>query len=291
MPRGPGPAQSPIRLESSRHDVNQLLILLGISSWKPVLSALLLPPVPLMLMVLVGTRLVLPRRGLGWLVVLTSVALMWLSTCSGVARLLTQTLVRPPPALALTRPGELKAAVQAHQPIAIVVLGGGVRPTAPEYGVSNLTEVSLERLRYGLWLGRETGAPVAFSGGIGWDMRDGDTAPEAQIAGRIAAQEFGRALKWQEERSRDTRENAAYTVALLKAQGIQHIVLVTHQVHMVRARRAFAQAADGAMVIEPAPIDIVNPPLDSIHSWLPSALGYTGVSFALHEAIGLLLGA
>ena len=56
--------------------VNNLFILLGIESWKPLLTALLLPPVPLLLLVLVGTRLVLPRRGLGWLVILFSVSLL-----------------------------------------------------------------------------------------------------------------------------------------------------------------------------------------------------------------------
>jgi hypothetical protein len=39
---------------------------------------------------------------------------------------------------------------------------------APEYGVGNLAAPSLERLRYGLWLSRSTGVPVAFSGGVGW---------------------------------------------------------------------------------------------------------------------------
>ena len=55
----------------------------------------------------------------------------------------------------------------AKKPVAIVILGGGSEPFAPEYGVSSLQAASLERLRYGLWLAGETGAPVAFSGGVG----------------------------------------------------------------------------------------------------------------------------
>jgi hypothetical protein len=50
---------------------------------------------------------------------------------------------------------------------AIVVLGGGRRLLAPEYGVATLTPRSIERLRYGVWLARETGLPLAFSGGVG----------------------------------------------------------------------------------------------------------------------------
>ena len=67
-------------------------------------------------------------------------------------------MLRPPAALSQERIGAWKAAVKAREPVAIVVLGGGSRPLSPEYGVSNLEERSMERLRYGLWLGRETGA-------------------------------------------------------------------------------------------------------------------------------------
>jgi len=271
--------------------VNDLFILLGISSWKPVLGALLLPPVPLLLLVLIGARLLLPRRGLGWLVVLSAVALLWLSTCTGSARVLAQLLLHPPAALGHERIADIKAAVAAKQPIAIVVLGGGARATAPEYGVSNLNEVSLERLRYGLWLGRETGAPVAFSGGIGWGSIDGTRLPEAQIAARIAANEFGRPLRWTEDRSRDTRENAAYTVALLKPLGITRVLIVTHQTHAPRALRAFEQAAQGGMQFEAAPLDLLVAPLDEAGSWLPSRRGAATVNIVLHEVLGRWLGA
>jgi uncharacterized SAM-binding protein YcdF (DUF218 family) len=271
--------------------VNQLFVMLGISSWKAVLGILLLPPVPLLLMVLIGTRLVLPRRGLGWLIVLTSVAMLWLSTCGGTARMLSQWLLRPPPALALERVGEIRDAVRSREPVAIFVLGGGSRRLAPEYGVSNLNEISMERLRYGLWLARETGAPVGFTGGVGFGQLDGETPPEAQIAARIAAQEFGRPLKWIEERSRDTRENAAYSVPLLKEQGIRRVVLVTHQAHMPRALRAFEEAAQGAISFVPAPVAIIQPPFDQVTAWLPSRYGYTSVNIVLHEALGLLFGA
>ena len=148
--------------------MNSLFVLLGIESWKPVLAALLLPPVPLLALLLVGVRLVRPRRGLGWFIVLTSVALLWLSSTLGAAQVASRLFLRPPPALAFERVKALRAEVQARAPVAIVVLGGGMEPYAPEYGVANLQHASLERLRYGIWLARETGAPVAFSGGTGY---------------------------------------------------------------------------------------------------------------------------
>jgi uncharacterized SAM-binding protein YcdF (DUF218 family) len=270
--------------------LNSLLVLLNIESWKPVLTALILPPVPLLLMLLVGARLMLPRRGLGWLVILLSVSLLWLSACAGTAHLLTQFVLRPPPALTASRIAELKADVRARRPVAIVILGGGLEPFAPEYGVSNLSPDSIERLRYGLWLSRETGAPVAFSGGVGW-ADAGSGTPEAQIAARIAAQEFGRPIKWIEDQSRDTRENAARSVTMLREAGMDHAILVTHGWHMLRARRAFEQAAAGALRIEAAPVGLVVHPPTSALTWLPTGGGSVKVREVLRELLGSAAGA
>lgn len=276
-------AQSPLPL-------NSLLVLLDIESWKPVLTALVLPPVPLLLLLLVGARLMLPRRGLGWFVVLVSVVALWLCSCIGSGRLLTTLALNPPPAVTATRIAELKADVRAKRPVAIVILGGGLEPLAPEYGVSSLTPNSIERLRYGLWLSRETGASVAFSGGVGWGQSASGTPPEAQIAARIALQEFGRPIKWLEDQSRDTRDNAARSVGLLRQAGIEHVILVTHGWHMPRARRAFEQAAAGAMRIEPASVGLLlHPPVTAL-TWLPSAEGTVAVRNVLRELLGFALG-
>ena len=278
---------SPLVATRNTPDLNSLLIFFGIESWKPVLTALLLPLVPLLLMMLIGARLILPRRGLGWLIILTSAALLWLSACTGTARALSKFALHTPAALSADRIKELKS--QAKSPIAIMVLGGGLEPYAPEYGVSSLQYRSLERLRYGLWLGRETGLPVGFSGGVGWAQPDG--TPEARIASQIAATEFGRPLKWIEETSRDTRENAGRSVALLRKAGIRHIVLVTHGWHMPRARAAFEEAAAGEMRIEAAPMGLAQNAEVSALSWIPTAEGTTDVRAMLRELLGRAAGA
>lgn len=269
--------------------VNSLFVLLDIESWKPVLTALLLPPVPLLLMVLLGARLLMPSRGLGWLVILISVSLLWLSACSGTGHWLSRMLLQPPPALSAQRIAELRTLAQARQPIAIVVLGGGVDPYAPEYALSSLSEASLERLRYGLWLGRETGLPVAFTGGVGWGQKD--SVAEAQVAARIASQEFGRPLRWVEDSSRDTRENAANTVALLKPAGIKRVLLVTHGWHMKRSVRAFEKFAAGEMRIEAAPMGLAADSHTLALTWMPSNDGFKKVRQVLRELAGLGLGA
>jgi uncharacterized SAM-binding protein YcdF (DUF218 family) len=269
--------------------MNGLLTLLGIESWKPVATALVMPPIPLFLLLLIGARLILPRRGLGWFVILLSLAGLWLSACAGIGQMLTRFALKPPAPYSIDAIASLKQAVKDKQPVAIVVLGGGAEPLAPEYGISNLSPLSLERLRYGLWLSRETGAPVAFSGGVGWIQPSDAQAPEAQIAARIAAKEFGQPLKWVEERSRDTRENAGYTLQQLKPDGITRIVLVTHGWHMPRAQKMFEQAAGSGVRIEPAPMGLAQRATRPVLDWIPTPHGYQKVQHALRELLALLV--
>jgi uncharacterized SAM-binding protein YcdF (DUF218 family) len=269
--------------------VNSLFGQLGLDSWKPLIAALLLPPVPLIALVLVGARLLLPRRGLGWLLIVLAVILLWLSACTGAAQAVLRFALSPPPALGFERIKELRAETQAKKPLAIVVLGGGVEPYAPEYGVSNLTQDSLLRLRYGLWLSRETGAPVAFSGGVG-HAQASDARPEAEVAASIATQDYNRPLRWLEEGSRDTRENAQRSVHLLREAGIDHVLLVTNGWHMPRALRAFREAAGPAMQIEPAPMGLAKNLLVQPLPWIPSSTGFTDMRHVLHELVGLAAG-
>ena len=279
-------AAAAYRLEPT---VNSLFATLGIESWKPFLTALLLPPVPFFLLTLIGARLLLSRRGLGWLLILFSVAMMWLSACTGAARGLSLLLLHPPAAMSFDRMRELRADVQAKKPVAIVILGGGTEPFAPEYGVSSLRDASLERLRFGIWLSSQTGAPMAFSGGVGWAQ--GDSTPEARVAGRIAAEEFGRAIRWLEEDSRDTRGNAVRTMALLKPAGIRHVVVVTHGYHMDRALRAFSEAAGSDVTVEPAPMGLAWRMAVPALEWMPSSHGFQAMRNVLRELAGKVAGA
>jgi uncharacterized SAM-binding protein YcdF (DUF218 family) len=276
-----------LRNQKRKNGMNSLLTLLGIESWKPIVAALVLPPLPFFLLLLIGARLILPRRGLGWTVILFSLIGLWFSACKGTGDLLGQLALKIPPALSSDGVAELKAAVAGKQPVAIVVLGGGAEPLAPEYGVSNLSPPSMERLRYGLWLSRATGAPVAFTGGIGWGRPDGQA--EAHIAARIAQQEFGQPLKWLEDRSRDTRENALRTVPLLKQAGVTHIVLVTHGWHMPRAQKVFEEAAAGSLRIQPAPMGLSQRSGPPALEWIPTPEGYARVQHRLHELLALLV--
>src|SRR4051812_44538964 len=106
-----GHNRGPLRRLSTtnKRSVNSLFVILGIESWKPIVAALLLPPVPFLFLILIGARLLLPRRGLGWLLVFVSVVLLWLSACSGAARVLGQLFLQPPAAMSFDRVRELRA--------------------------------------------------------------------------------------------------------------------------------------------------------------------------------------
>lgn len=271
--------------------MNEIFLMLGIESWKPVLTALMLPPVPLLLLTLLGARLMFWRRAFGWLLVLTAVAGIWLSACAAVGYWLLEPMSGRP--LAAEQVQELKRAVAGQRTsVAIVVLGGGRDARAPEYGTASLNPYTLERLRYGLWLARETGAPVLFSGGIGHAAMPG--VSEAEVAADVASREFGRPLRWTETRARDTRENAAFSSAALRDQGVQRLVLVTHGWHMPRALRAFdevAQREKAPWRLLPAPMGLAQRIERPVLRWIPTTEGYLLVRMTLRERIGLWLGA
>lgn len=266
-----------------------------LAAWKPVLAALLLPPTSLLLLILVGARMAL-RRPIGTVLVFVGVILLWLSCCLGTARWMQNRLIKPPPALDARSVAELRSlAPPGRQPravarAAIVVLGAGRHRHASEYGGPNLTEQGMARLRYGVWVARETGLPLAYSGGIGW-AQQGEDVSEAEAAEHIVRQEYGLNLRWQEARSRDTRENAQLLAPMLLAEGVRTIVLVTHAAHMPRAMRAFTQASQGELRIVPAPLGFTARDQQAVMDWLPTTRGYTLTQDMIHELIGLALGA
>lgn len=268
--------------------MNDLFAVLGIGGWKPLLGTLVLPPVPFLLMALWGAVRLARRRTLGWTLLLGGLALMWLMCTGAVGDGLTKVLTNPPAALSHEQVSRL-----SHQPRTVVlVLGGGLRQMAPEYHDADLKPMTLERLRYGAWLAKQTGLPLMVSGGVGHGAKPGQT--EADIARRVLERDYGLRLRWAENRSRDTNENALLSVALLRTEGIDHIVLVTHGFHQQRALAAFQRAIVRAGVnidVVPAPmgLKLSTPPV--FGDFFPTAEGFAATRLALHEWLGRLAGA
>ena len=259
---------------------------------KLLATLLLLPPVPALVMLLLGARLGRRSPWAGRLLLWPGALLIWLGACGATAGWLAGQLQTVPPldaaAIAVLK-GE-RAERGGAPGTAIVVLGGGRIEHAPETGTAELNDFSLQRLHHGVRLARQTGLPLAFSGGVGRGGSDRSALSEAEIAQRVAERDFRQPLKWAESASRDTRENAVNTVRLLRGQGVEHIVLVTHAWHMPRARRAFAEAAGDSLRITPAPMGYIASDENAWTDWLPTTRAQANVRWLLREALALAAG-
>ena len=270
--------------------MNAWIQALGLSGLKPLLLALVLPPVPLLLLALLGAWWLRRRPALGWGLLLAGSGLQWASCTPAGADALAEALLHPP--RALEHAERLSSLPPGRGQALILVLGGG-RVEAPEYGGVTLNALSLQRLRYGIRLSRQTGIALAFSGGRGPGMDEGPS--EGALAARIAREEYGHALLWVEERSRDTQENARLSLEQLRGQDFGRLILVTHDLHQPRALRNFERARDAAGLafeLVPAPVDA--PERDAALEWgdfLPSPAGLARSRYVLHEWLGWLAGA
>ena len=203
---------------------------------------------------------------------------VWLLSCQAVAIWLSVHLL---PQVSPITPEDLKQ--QRVQ--AIVVLGGGVENEAVEYNGATLTPDAMSRLIYGVYLSRTAHLPMSYTGGVGWAGRS-EQASEAEVAAAALARLGAPALRWQENQSRDTRENALLTAALLKSDGVSHIALVTHAWHMPRSVRQFEAAG---LLVVPAPMGFIRSDSTPLLQWLPSGKGLRDSGWVIREWLGLLL--
>ena len=124
-----------------------------------------------------------------------------------------------------------------------------------------LSAITLERVRYGARIARATDLPILVSGGA---VRG--APPEALLMRNALVNEFAVPVRWMETRSRDTHENAVNSAEMLKADGVQRVILVGHSFDFPRTRarvrrrrhrndrspdRHAARRADGARRLPP----------------------------------------
>lgn len=238
-----------------------------------VLSALLVPPMPLILLALVGVLLARRRPRVGWSLAVVSVLVLLVLATPVVALALVGTLEPTP----IRDPASVRSSTGAQ---AIVVLGGGRSVGAPEYAGETMTRDTLERVRYGAVLARASGLPLLVSGGkpgIG-------ERTEADLMREALEREFGVPVRWAESASNTTRDNARLSAAVLKSNGIERVLLVTHAVHMKRARANFEREG---LIVVPAPTGfLASEPFHTGHL-VPGIAGMFRTNVALREWIAI----
>jgi uncharacterized SAM-binding protein YcdF (DUF218 family) len=239
---------------------------------------LILPPSSLFLVIVIGLLLWRRRPRAGRIVAGTGFALLAFLSTTGGARLLVAPLERM--TVPLTAPE--RAGAQA-----IVVLAAGRMRHAPEYGNRDIPDYTgLARLRYTAHLQRKTGLPILVSGGnVGGGVAADRASSEAEGMAAALREDFGVPVQWLEGRSNNTAENAAFSAAILRANGIHRILLVTDAMHMPRARDVFERA--GLDVVSAPTMFFSQQPL-SVHTWFPSAEGMRRSWYASYELIGMV---
>jgi len=252
---------------------------MALGELKPILTNLALPPGALLLLIGLGLLMAARKRVGGLVLALAATAALWLLSCHAVAVWLALNLLPQPAPLSLT-------ALKSSGAQAIVVLGGGVHPVAPEYGESQASPAAAMRLRYGAWLARQSGLPVAFAGGQGWGAAGAQALSEGEVARRAALQDYGLTLSWIDKQSRDTRENAQFLRPLLQKDKVGKIVLVTHAWHMPRSVAAFEGAG---FTVVPAPMGFILSSRSGLLEWMPSSDGLDTSRVVLKEWLGLFV--
>ncbi len=174
-----------------------------------VVKALLLPCSSLLLLNLIGLISLSNHKKMGLTLVFSSILGLYFLSIPLVSNCLAS-LLETSPKLVLT-----SLAQKNYQ--AIVVIGSGLRSNGNEYGDEmTVNSRTLERLRYTAILARQTRLPILVSGGKVFESNE---PPESVLMTKVLENEFNIAVRWQENHSRNTAENAIYAHQIL---GYQH---------------------------------------------------------------------
>jgi len=236
------------------------------------ITAFLLPPLSLFLLLAWGIFLLHRQPKLARFLLIGSLSLLWLCATPYISEAGLHWLEDHATPLS-SPPPEAEA---------IVILGGGSYFHAPEYANQDIAGTgTLLRLRYGAKLYRETHRPILVTGGtpLGNDVSEGQQMRD------ILEQDFHVPVKWTEDASDNTFQNAHYSFDILKKAGINKVYLITQARHIPRAAKAFRDA--GFEVIE-APTIFTTRYQTDVLAFLPNAGALSNSSFFIHEIIGLV---
>ena len=167
----------------------------------------------------------------------------------------------------------------------IVVLGGGVETVlSAARGQLVLNDAGERMVALGDLARRHPGATVVFAGGSGRLTGDGGVSESAIVRRHAASLGVAPERITYEENSRNTRENAAFSAALVKPKPGERWLVVTSAWHMPRAIGCFRQAGFTAAAY---PVDYrTSPRIAAFHA--TAGDGLFDLDIAVREWLGLL---
>jgi len=237
---------------------------------KKLLSGLVLPPTGPLLVAIAGLLMLNRRPRLGRGLAAVGVGALFLLSLPVVEGGLSWLLYHGGPV-------DLRRAQEAQ---AVVILGGGLRHATPEYGGDTLGRLTLDRVRYGARIARQTGLPVLVTGGS-----IANSATEADVMARALDDEYGVRVRWRETDSSNTHENAQFSAAILKRAGVERVLLVSHGFDVPRAKAEFEAAGLGVI---PAPTFITEFSIESPLDFVPNVGALHGSYYACYELLANL---
>ncbi|MCG8317183.1 MAG: YdcF family protein [Pseudomonadales bacterium] len=241
---------------------------------RTIFTSLILPPAIQILLALVGIMLWRFKKGMALLCFGVSLSSLLLLSLPIVKEQIYQTLEIYPPVDAEGW-GPL-----VNQPKTVVVILGGGRSIAPEYGGETLSASGLLRVRYGTIVANKVNLPILVTGGSVYE----EAISEAELMAQALA-ELGRENVMLERLSKTTWENAKFTADILKREGIDTVILVTQAWHMRRSVYCFEEF--GFKVV-PAPT-MFRSNLTAGLEYIPRADALDHSAVAIREWLALLL--
>ena len=166
-----------------------------------------------------------------------------------------------------------------HEAQAIVVLSGDVQRGNGDDVPDTLGPLTLQRVVFAAAAYRRLHLPVAVSGG----RQPGEHTNAAELMKAALEGEFAVPVRWSENRSRTTWENAVFTARLLQPAGINTVLLISQAWALPRALWAFERVGLKAL---PWPAARAEPQPLRVEDFLPNAGGLQDSFFALHEMVG-----
>jgi uncharacterized SAM-binding protein YcdF (DUF218 family) len=232
----------------------------------------LIPPNLFILLAMIGVVLAWRLRRAGLVLATASMACLYLAATP----LAAFGLIRSAEALA----GFIPTLPAQAPPAAIIVLSGDFRPSNTPGGKDTVGPGTLERLAEAARQQRRLGLPILVSGG--W--LEGADDSLAGMMSESLEQDFRVPVRWREERSQTTYQNALFSAEILRRAGVPAALVVTNPWHMARALWSF-RAVGYPVIAAPTP-DGRSLSL-SPAAFLPQIPSLVGSYYALHELIGL----